>query len=274
MPKRPVLTLFIRRVSIVSIVFEILICKNPPANLLRHGIESNTISTADMSFATIIRPRAQDQQAPCSTSIKECVRGLVVVAESIICQTNKWPPLTEQDLHHLPLLGRDERRHHHHTLPSHQHTAVHVVAQRLIIPCLRSPRHRPAHMHYIKAPTGQQSHVAHTAIRPRTYHDVLLHAEEARFQAFCSQTLRIHIQVADGVLQLAVSCHRADEGHLLKNRLQSIIGIIAQQPAQPRRHLLQPPTPLLQPPPILPPFISPSTLSPFVPSSILSPFSE
>ena len=52
--KRPVLTLFIRRVSIVSIVFEILICKNPPANLFRHGIESYTISP--VSKATLPTP--------------------------------------------------------------------------------------------------------------------------------------------------------------------------------------------------------------------------
>ena len=53
-PKRPVLPLFIRRVSIVSIVFEILICKNPPANLFRHGIESYTISP--VSKATLPTP--------------------------------------------------------------------------------------------------------------------------------------------------------------------------------------------------------------------------
>ena len=104
-----------------------------------------------------------------------------------------------------------ERRDHHYALTGSQHTAVHVVAQALVIAMHRLFYHRPSDVNRRKALRLQQAYIAYAAILAPAYLYILLHAEIAGHEALGRQALRVHIDIADGSRELAALSHRADK---------------------------------------------------------------
>ena len=51
-----------------------------------------------MALTGIIGPRAKDKQATSGTSVKERIRGLVVIAKAIVGKENKRMFFAEQDI--------------------------------------------------------------------------------------------------------------------------------------------------------------------------------
>ena len=158
-----------------------------------------------MTFTYVIRPRAQNQHSPSSTSIKEDIGGFVIIAKTIVGKQDEGVLLVYQHLHHLLLLRRDEWRHHHHTLASLEHATIHIVPKCLTVTVLSCFHPDVAHMHHIIVLGMQQGHIAHAVKTATNNLDVLLHPEEARHQALRSQPLRVHLHIMHHRSQLTAA---------------------------------------------------------------------
>ena len=213
------------------------------AYVFSHLVQSHTVGTADVAFATIVRPWAEDEQTAGSACVEKHIHWLVVIAKAIVCQENERPLLLQQHLHHLLLIGRDERRDHQHLLARFQYAGVLVVAQLQIVAMPGLLHHGMSDVHRVVSTLHQESHIPYPVVASVTNHDILLHTEKAWPQSLRGQPLRVHVQIADSVLQLAVAGHRADEGHFPEYRLQLAIGLSAHLPAQGGSYVLQPAAP-------------------------------
>ena len=74
--------------------------------------------------------------------------------------------------------------------------------------------------------------IADPFVYPPYYLDIVLHAEETRFEALGSQALRVHVYVSISSGELAILSHRTDIGHFGKDRRERIIGSVAEGVAE------------------------------------------
>ena len=89
-----------------------------------------------------------------------------------------------------------------------------------------------AHMDGMEVLGHQQGGIAHAIVCAPTDLHVLLHTEKARHEALRGQALGVHVYVADGVRQLRAVAHGAEEGHLLEENGEAVVGVIAHVLAQ------------------------------------------
>ena len=59
--------------------------------------------------------------------------------------------------------------------------------------------HNSSHMHCFKVLCKQQRCITHSIVTAVTYHDILLHTEEAWLEALGGQSLRVHVYITNGI---------------------------------------------------------------------------
>lgn len=87
-------------------------------------------------------------------------------------------------------------------------------------------------MDWFKKPGHQQRRVTNPVVAAPTDGNIPLDMEKTGLQPFGCQSLGVHVNVADGVGELGVVTHGADEGHFCKDRSQAVIGFVAHLLAQ------------------------------------------
>ena len=189
------------------------------ADIFGHLVQGDTIWTGNVMFVGIVQPGRKDEQTAFGNGIEKEVGGFEILTKTIIGNVYNGVFFLEEDMKHLLLMLGNKRRDHDRALASGENTAVLVITEWLVVAVLLSifdPN--AADMNGAVAVIMEKGDVTHGAVGTTGNENVGLDTEEAGFEALGSETLWIHLHIADHRLQLPMTGKRTDEGSFREER--------------------------------------------------------
>ena len=108
----------------------------------------------------------------------------------------------EQNREYFFFFLRDKRGYHHRSLASGEHTAVHIIAEGLVVTFDSIFDQVTMDVDGLEALREEKLGITDAAVGASGYFNALLYAEIAGFETFGGQALRVHLDVLHHGIQL------------------------------------------------------------------------
>jgi len=172
--------------------------RSASGDFLCHLIEGDALGAGDSAFVGIVRPGREDEQATCGNGIEEEVGGFEVIADAVVGEVDDIAIVMKEGMEHFLFIARDEGRDHDRAFGGGIKTGGFVVFEGLVIAMfggIFDPH--AADVDGFAELLHEDTDITDCIVGTTVDLDVVLYAEEARFEALGSETSGVHVEVAD-----------------------------------------------------------------------------
>ena len=149
-------------------------------------------------FGGIVLPWGEDQYTACGNGIEEKVGGFEIIAEAVVGEVDDIAIVMEEGMEHFLLIARDKRRDHDRAFGSGIEADGFVFFEGLVVAMfdgIFDPH--TADVDGLAELLHEDADITDGIVGATVDLDVVLYAEEARFEALGSEAGGVHIEIAD-----------------------------------------------------------------------------